>query len=174
MIIFSKLSLALALSIQESKWYWILFLSFFILKMWKEGRFFIDSNEWVYLTPSWRRPLSLCSANQWTGFYMIALLLNQVISVLKDISKLHYQFTSFECHNLFNRDFNRACLIYMFSLRFSVSKFLINLRRQFWFVNFFHEGSFVHKFLRDLQSFHFVFKTNISKMLNLCSRLLFH
>ena len=32
---------------------------------------------------------------------------------------------------LFNRDLNRDCLIYMFSLRFSGSKFLINLRRQF-------------------------------------------
>ena len=30
-----------------------------------------------------------------------------------------------------NRDLNRVCLVYMFSLRFSVSKFLINLRRQF-------------------------------------------
>ena len=27
--------------------------------------------------------------------------------------------------------FNRGCLFYMFSLRFSGSKFLINLRRQF-------------------------------------------
>ena len=31
----------------------------------------------------------------------------------------------------FNRDLNRGCLVYMFSLRFSGSKFLINLRRQF-------------------------------------------
>ena len=31
----------------------------------------------------------------------------------------------------FNRDLNRGCLVYMFSLRFSSSKFLINLRRQF-------------------------------------------
>ena len=28
---------------------------------------------------------------------------------------------------LFNRDLNRGCLVYMFSLRFSGSKFLINL-----------------------------------------------
>ena len=28
-------------------------------------------------------------------------------------------------------DFNRGCLVYMFSLRFSGSNFLINLRRQF-------------------------------------------
>ena len=32
---------------------------------------------------------------------------------------------------LFNRDLNRGCLVYMFSWRFSGSKFLINLRRQF-------------------------------------------
>ena len=31
----------------------------------------------------------------------------------------------------FNLDLNRDCLVYMFSLRFSGSKFLINLRRQF-------------------------------------------
>ena len=30
------------------------------------------------------------------------------------------------------------------------------------------------KFLRDLQSFYFVFKITISKMRNFCSRLLFH
>ena len=30
----------------------------------------------------------------------------------------------------FNRDLNRDCLVYMFSLRFSGSKFLINLQRQ--------------------------------------------
>ena len=33
--------------------------------------------------------------------------------------------------SLFNRDLNRGCLVYMFSLRSSGSKFLINLRRQF-------------------------------------------
>ena len=32
---------------------------------------------------------------------------------------------------LFNRDLNRDCLVYMISLRFLGSKFLINLRRQF-------------------------------------------
>ena len=31
----------------------------------------------------------------------------------------------------FNRDLNRGCLVYMFSLRFLGSKFLINLWRQF-------------------------------------------
>ena len=32
---------------------------------------------------------------------------------------------------LFNRDINCGCLVYMFSLRFSGSKFLMNLRQQF-------------------------------------------
>ena len=32
---------------------------------------------------------------------------------------------------IFNRDLNRDCLVYMFSLYFSGSKYLINLRRQF-------------------------------------------
>ena len=31
----------------------------------------------------------------------------------------------------FNRDLNRGCLVYMFSLRFLGSKFRINLWRQF-------------------------------------------
>ena len=39
---------------------------------------------------------------------------------------------------LFNRDLNRGCLVYMFSLRFSGSKFLINLRRQFRARKLFH------------------------------------
>ena len=33
--------------------------------------------------------------------------------------------------HIFNRDLNRGCLVYMFSLRFSPRKFLIYLRRQF-------------------------------------------
>ena len=70
---------------------------------------------------------------------------------------------------LFNRDLNRGCLVYMFSLHFSGSKFLINLRRQFRV----RKICFTHC-LRDLQSFHFVFKITILIMRNLCSRLLFH
>ena len=35
------------------------------------------------------------------------------------------------------RDLNRGCLVYIFSLRFSGSKFLINLRRQFCVRKFF-------------------------------------
>ena len=77
---------------------------------------------------------------------------------------------------LFNRDVNRGCLVYMFSLRFSGSKFLINLRRQFRVRKIFFVcvKFFVYKFLRDLQSFHCVFKVTDLKMRNLCSRLLFH
>ena len=59
---------------------------------------------------------------------------------------------------LFNRNLKRGCLVYMFYLNFSGSKFLINLQRHLW----------------DLQSFHFVFQITISKMPNLRSRLLFH
>ena len=44
------------------------------------------------------------------------------------MKKLGHQTTQSE---LFNRNLNRGCLVYMFSLRFSGSKFLINLRRQF-------------------------------------------
>ena len=52
----------------------------------------------------------------------------------------------------------------MFSLRFSGSIFLINLWWQFR----------VRKFLRDMQSFHFVFKITILIVHDLLSRLLFH
>ena len=41
---------------------------------------------------------------------------------------LEFSLTSFIS---FNRDLNRVCLVNMFSFRFSGSKFLINLRRQF-------------------------------------------
>ena len=47
--------------------------------------------------------------------------------------------------------FNRDCLVYMFSLRFSGSKFLIILRRQVRVRKIFRTQ-------RDLQSFHFVFE----------------
>ena len=43
---------------------------------------------------------------------------------------------------LFNRDLNRGCLVYMFSLRFSGSKFLVNLRRQFRVRNIFRTQIF--------------------------------
>ena len=39
---------------------------------------------------------------------------------------------------LFNRGLNRGCLVYMFSLGFSGSKFLINWRRQIRVRNFFY------------------------------------
>ena len=57
--------------------------------------------------------------------------------------------------NLFNRDVNRGCLVYMFSLRFSGSQFLINLRRQFCVrkIFFAYVKFFVYKFSLDSQSF---------------------
>ena len=72
-------------------------------------------------------------------------------------------------YRFFNRDLNRGCLVYIFSLRFSGNKFLINLRRQFRVrkIFFVYVKFFVHKVLRDSQSFHFVLKINISKMRNL-------
>ena len=38
----------------------------------------------------------------------------------------------------FNDDLNRGCLVYVFSLRFSGSKFFINLGRQFRVRKIFH------------------------------------
>ena len=35
------------------------------------------------------------------------------------------------CNRFFNRYLSRGCLVYMFSVRFSGSKFLRNLQRQF-------------------------------------------
>ena len=67
-------------------------------------------------------------------------------------------------HVLFNRDLNRSCLVLMFSLRLS--------GRKFYEIFFVYIKLFVHKFLRDMQSFRFLFK--ITKMRNLCSRLHFH
>ena len=66
--------------------------------------------------------------------------------------------------------------LHIFFAFFLGSKFLIYLRGQFRVRKIFSctQTSFVHKFLWDLQSFHFVSKITISKMLNLCSRLPFH
>ena len=64
-------------------------------------------------------------------------------------------------NRLFNRDLNRGCLVYMISLRFSGSKFLINLRKIFRTQGF-----------AGFTSFHFVFKVTIFKMRSLCCRLL--
>ena len=63
-----------------------------------------------------------------------------------------------------NRDLNRSCLVYMFSLRFSGSKFLINSRRQFLVRKNSLKLDTHRQFLRDLLPFHFEFK--ITK--NLC------
>ena len=67
---------------------------------------------------------------------------------------------------LFNRDLNRGCLVYMLSLRFSGSKFLINSWRQFRLRKIVSGRQLcaLWQFLQDLQPFHFVIK--ITK--NLC------
>ena len=76
---------------------------------------------------------------------------------------------------LFSCDLNRSCLVFRNSLRFSGSKFLINLRRQFRVCKSFScTKIFSTQVFRELQPFHFLFKITISKMLNLCSRLRFH
>ena len=76
---------------------------------------------------------------------------------------------------LFSRDWNRSCLVFRNSLRFSGSKFLINLRRQFRACkSFLCTKIFSTQVFRERQPFHFLFKITISKMLNLCSRLHFH
>ena len=66
---------------------------------------------------------------------------------------------------LFNRDLNCDYLVglHVFFAFFRESVF-----------DKFTAAIFVRKILRNLQSFHFVFKIFISKMHNLCSRLLFH
>ena len=56
--------------------------------------------------------------------------------ILLGVAQLSQNWKNFSANKdkrlkLFNRDLNRGCLVYMFSLRFSGSKFLINLRRQF-------------------------------------------
>ena len=67
----------------------------------------------------------------------------------------------------FNRDLNRYCLVYMFFFTFFRKK--ISCPETFFVYVKFQ----MHNFLRDLQSFHFVFKMTISKMRNLCSSI-FH
>ena len=77
---------------------------------------------------------------------------------------------------LFNRDLNRGCLVYMFSLRFFGGKFLINLWRQFRVRESFRvRKNFRTQVLRDLQSFHFISKIIIRKFVTyVLARLLFH
>ena len=78
------------------------------------------------------------------------------LGIVQDVPHVFVTNVVILMRRLFNRDLNRGCLVHMFSLRFSGSKF------------------FVNKSLRDLQSLQFVFKITISKMRNLCSRFLFH
>ena len=55
---------------------------------------------------------------------------------------LIYLFSAFS----FNRDLNRGYLVYMFSLRFSGSKFLTNLQRQFGVSKIFRSQVFARLF----------------------------
>ena len=76
---------------------------------------------------------------------------------------------------LFNRYLNRGSLVYMFSLSFSGSKFLINLRRKFCVrKNFSCTQNFSYTSFCAIYSIHFVFKTTIPKKRNLVFRLIFH
>ena len=68
-----------------------------------------------------------------------------------------------------NRDLNRGCLVYMYSLRFSGSNFLLNLLRQLRVRKILHAQVFAGS-----EVFSFVFKIAILRLRNLCSRLLFH
>ena len=63
--------------------------------------------------------------NLWKPLIRVKLL--QICVAIRYFIKLFYSFPTI----LFNRNLNRGCLVYMFSLRFSGSKFLIKLRRQF-------------------------------------------
>ena len=56
--------------------------------------------------------------------------------------------------HLFSRDLNRGCLVYMFPLRFSESKCLINLRRQYRVRKIFSRRQLRTQVYAGLQSFH--------------------
>ena len=82
-------------------------------------------------------------------------------TILKSFSCLFIQlaiysyFVNFLYHMVFIQARFKSRL---FDLRFSGSKFLIAYGGNFVYVNFFHGSNFVHKFLRDLQSFQVVSK----------------
>ena len=101
-------------------------------------------------------------------FFKCLLLQNRTFGTFNSTS------TSAEQTVFFNRDLNRGCLVYAFSLRFSGRKFWINLRRQFRVRKIF-SCTYIFsntRFLRDLQPFYFVFKITISNMRKLCSTIL--
>ena len=88
-----------------------------------------DSNKYIKKILNFMPKLDISSSfkNRFSYFKCILTLIsswNRVNAII---------FTEFFKHsgNFFNHDLNRGCLVYMFSLRFSGSKFLINLRRQF-------------------------------------------
>ena len=53
------------------------------------------------------------------------------LGIVQDVPHVFVTNVVILMRRLFNRDLNRGCLVHMFSLRFSGSKFLINSRRQF-------------------------------------------
>ena len=75
---------------------------------------------------------------------------------------------------LFNPDLNCGCLVYMFSLRFSESKCLINLRRQYHIRKTFSRRHFHTQVFAGFAVFSFCVKITILEIHNLCSSLLSH
>ena len=72
----------------------------------------------------------------WPSFVTHFFTTIWLTEILLGVAQLSQNWKNFSANKdkrlkLFNRDLNRGCLVYMFSLRFSGSKFLINLRRQF-------------------------------------------
>ena len=99
---------------------------------WIKSNYFRRSSTLFFLIPSW------ILFSDW-------IILKTTFSEI--MLKPNYQHLwKFEqvCYLSFNRDLNRGCLVYMFSLRFSGSKFLINLRRQFRVAKIFHVRKIVH------------------------------
>ena len=80
------------------------------------------------------------------------------------------------CNQIIQSRLNRGCLVYVFSLRFSGSKFLMNLRRQFRVCKIFScTLNFLYtSFCGICSLFIFLFKITILIVRDLLSRLLFH
>ena len=100
-----------------------------------------NTNEaWKKYCKGVERSIVLCKLKHFYAWFCVILVLPS-ISLRFNAAKLQLFFNSalrFELNgssckliSYFNRHLNRGCLVYMFSLRFSGSKFLINLRRQF-------------------------------------------
>ena len=76
-------------------------------------------------------------------------------------------YEQFLCEVMFQSRFKSRCLVYIFSLRFSGSKFLINLRRQYRVRKIFRTQVFA-----GFAVFHFVFKITILETPNVACSLL--